>query len=100
MSYLERDSWWIKDGDIGKGPKMAPLFSRGPQSGSTGEEEQGSWLWSRVLALRVLGHRAQGRLGAKSGWAVVDGYGADGAVVTILVRMVGEPRSRFEASEE
>ena len=44
---------------VGRDPKMA-TNARGPQSGSTGVEEQGGAVavCDRVIALRVLGHRA------------------------------------------
>ena len=72
---------------VGRGSKMA-TFARGPQSGGTGVEEQGELVeCDRVLALRVLGHRASLEWNQDRRWLTGSPDGADGAVVAILVRM-------------
>ena len=72
---------------VGRGPKMA-TFARGPQSGSTGVEEQGELaVCDRALALRALGHRASLEWNQDVRWLTGSPDGADRAVVAILVKM-------------
>ena len=72
---------------VGRDAKMA-TFARGPQSGSTGVEEQGELVeCDRVLALRVPGHRASLEWNQDRRWLTGRPDGADGAVVAISVKM-------------